>query len=163
MTPDGVSTEDWGLVHEAVLEIVNASAIDDEVLCAHYTERLFDFLSELEERYGRIPAILATRADFTDDPASAIALHEEALMIANDSTSTRLSLQSLIRLMIDKRQGISEIPGRLKTLERVTPFDGDSSDLEELRQLQSDFERIKADQSGADHDQPTTFPQMDAE
>jgi len=82
MTPDGISTDDWDRVHEAAIEIVNASAIEDDVLCAHHTERLFDILSELEGRYGRIPGILATRADFADDPTMAIALHEEAVSVA---------------------------------------------------------------------------------
>ena len=147
MTPDGISTDDWDRVHEAVIEIVNASAIEDDVLCAHHTERLFDILSELESHYGRIPAILATRADFTDDSIMAIALHEEALSVANDPTSTRLSLQSMVRLMIDESYSDSQIACRLEALEQVTEVDGCASDLDELQELKEDFEQ-KQSESG---------------
>lgn len=150
MTPDGISTDDWGRVHEAVVEVVSASSIEDDALCSHHIERLFDLLSKLEARYGRIPGILATRADFTDDPETAIALHEEALSVASDPTSTRLSLQSLVRLMIGGRYPESQVLDRLKALEDVTNTDGDSSDLEELRELEAAFERTKAKQGAAD-------------
>ncbi len=143
MTTDGISTDDWDLVHQAACDVVNASAIDDDVLSAHHTEGLFDLLSELETRYGRIPSILATRADFTDAPASAIALHEEALKVAKDPASTRLSLQSLVQLIIDERHPESQISERLEALEDVTRLDGDPSDFEELRGLQAAFENTK--------------------
>ena len=150
MTPDGISTEDWDRVHKGAIDIVNASAIEDDVLHSHYTERLFDLLSELEVCYGRIPEILATRADFTDNRAEAIALHEEALRVASDPISIRLSLQSLVRLMIGERYAESHILNRLMALEDVTEVDGLASDFEELRELQTDFERMKAKQSAAD-------------
>lgn len=144
MTLDGISTEDWDRVYEAAIEIVNASAIEGDVLCSHHTERLFDLLSELEGRYGRIPSILATRADFTHDLTRALALHEEALSVASDSTSTRLSLQSMIGLMIDENHPDSEIFRRLEALEQVTEVDGCPFDLDELKELQEDFERKRA-------------------
>ena len=143
MTPDGISTDDWDRVHEVVVEVVNASAIEDNVLCDHYKERLFGILDELESIYGRIPGVLATRADFTDEPTVAIALHEEALAVAIDPISSRLSLQSLIRLKIDGRHDETSTATLLLELERLTDTDRSSSDLDELRELQTDFERTK--------------------
>src|SRR5690606_16221249 len=87
MTPDGIRTEDWNRVHDAACEIVNASSMDDPVLCDHHTSKLFEILHELECQYGRIPSILSTRADFSDDPHVAIPLLEEALQQSSDPVS----------------------------------------------------------------------------
>jgi len=143
MTPDGISTEDWDRVHEIAVEVVNASAIEDDVLCEHHTQRLFGILDELESVYGRIPSVLATRADFTVEPAEAVSLHEEALIVATDPISSRLSLQSLIRLKIDERHDESSILDLLHHLEKVTDFEEGDSDLEELRELQAHFDRTR--------------------
>jgi len=48
MTPDGISTKDWDRVQDVVHKIVHASAIKDDVLCEHHSERLFGLLFELE-------------------------------------------------------------------------------------------------------------------
>lgn len=60
-TSDGISTEDWDTVHELTVDLVNAGERPDEEECRH---RLFEYLDELEEKYGARPSILATRADF---------------------------------------------------------------------------------------------------
>lgn len=117
--------------------------MEDEILCSHHTERLFEVLDDLESRYGRIPSILATRADFTGDADAAIALHEESLEIASDLISARLSLQSLIRLLIDGGYDSERIACRLAKLEKITTCDCDISDWEELQELQNDFNKTK--------------------
>lgn len=143
MTPDGISTEEWDRVHEVAVDIVNASAIRDDVLCAHHTQRLFDILDALETIHGRIPSILDTRADYTDDPTVAIALYEEALAASEDPDLSSLVLPSLIRLMIRGRYAESSISDLLLKLERLTDMDERSFELDELRELQSDFEKLR--------------------
>ncbi|RYD43057.1 MAG: hypothetical protein EOP85_10580, partial [Verrucomicrobiaceae bacterium] len=101
MTPDGISTTDWERVEAAAYQIVNAIMMDDDVLCEHRTVLLFQILDELEGQYGRLPSILATRADFSDDPLEAIPLLEEALALSTDALSSRLALQSLVTRMIE--------------------------------------------------------------
>ena len=142
MTPDGISTEDWDRVHVAAVDIVNASAVEDDVLCAHHTQRLLDILDELELTYGRIPSILDTRADYTDDPSEAIALYEEALAATEDPDLTCLALASLIRLMIEEHHDESSISRRTLQLEQLTDLDK-GFEIEELRELQSNFEELK--------------------
>ena len=142
MTPDGISTEEWDRVHEAAVDIVNASAVDDDVLCAHHTQRLLDILDELEVIYGRIPSILDTRADYTDEPSVAIALYEEALAATEDPDLTCLALPSLIRLMIEEHHDESSISKRILQLEQLIDQEK-GFELEELRELQSNFEELK--------------------
>lgn len=148
MTPDGIRTEDWDRVHAAACEIVNASSMDDPVLCEHHTVLLFETLDELERHYGRIPSILATRADFTDDPQVAILLLEEALLASSDPISSRLALQSLVRLMIDEQFDEASVEARLADLDNFTDADADPSDLEEALGLRSAFEGKRAEQGG---------------
>jgi hypothetical protein len=143
MTPDGISTEEWAHVHAVAVDIVNASAIQDDVLCARHTQRLFEILDELEAIHGRIPSILDTRADYTDDPAVAIALYEEALAASEDPNLSSLVLPSLIRLMIREQHAESSISGLLIQLERLTDMGERSFDWDELRELQSDFQELR--------------------
>jgi len=143
MTRDGISTEEWDRVHTVAVDIVNASAIEDSVLCSHHTERLFDILDELEAIYGRIPSILDTRADYTDDPTVAITLYEEALSVSVDPDLTSLVLPSLIRLKIQERHAESSISDLLLELEQLTDINKCNFEADELRALQSDFEELK--------------------
>ena len=62
-TPDGISADDWERIHELAVDIVNADEDDSEA----YRTRLLDYLYSLEEKYGELPSILATRADYTND------------------------------------------------------------------------------------------------
>jgi hypothetical protein len=68
MTPDGISTEDWDRVHELALDVVNSSAEDDLVASASASLRLRELLDELQEKYGPLPSLLATRGDYVDSP-----------------------------------------------------------------------------------------------
>jgi hypothetical protein len=143
MTPDGISTAEWNRVHAVAVDIVNATGIEDDVLCAYHTERLFDILDELEAIYGRIPSILDTRADYSDDPTVAVTLYEEALSASADPDLTSLVLPSLIRLKIQERHAESSISDLLLELEQLTVTDRCSFEVDELRALQSDFEELK--------------------
>ena len=148
MTPDGISAEDWDRVAEAACQIVNASAMDDEILCAHHTCALFEILDELESQYGRIPSILATRADFSDDPQVAIPLLEEALAVSSDDLLSMLTLHSLVSLMMGGNYNDAEMEIRLSELERLGDDQSDPWCLEEAREFRTEFERNKAERDG---------------
>lgn len=62
MTSDGISSEDWDHVHELAVAVVNADADEDT-----HRDRLFAFLEALVRKYGELPSLLATRADYSDD------------------------------------------------------------------------------------------------
>lgn len=144
MPPDGISTADWERVEKASFKVVNAILIDDTTLCAHHTGLLLQVLDELENRYGRLPSILATRADFSDDPSEAIPLLEEALALSTDALSSRLALQSLVARMIDEGHHDAAVEARLKELDELSNDEADPSDFEEALDLRAEFERKKA-------------------
>jgi hypothetical protein len=103
-TPDGIETQDWDVVHTLAVEIVNAR----EPQRGEYKEQLLIFLRELEKKYGSLPSILATRADYLDsgDPA-----REELLLRAHvtaagagDVANMVYSAQSLVELFLEWRR-----------------------------------------------------------
>ena len=103
-TSDGIRTEDWDVAHALAVEIVNAgSGRADEV-----RQQLLSYLEMLEQRYGALPSILATRADYLapDDPA-----REELLIRAHAAAESRgdtanvvLAAQSLAELFLEWRR-----------------------------------------------------------
>jgi hypothetical protein len=64
VTSDGISGEDWDVLHGLAVELVNAADGDDEAACR---ATLMRYLDRLAAKYGERPSILATRADYTQD------------------------------------------------------------------------------------------------
>ena len=107
-TSDGISTEDWDEVHELVLNIANAEAEAEENI---FTNRLLQFLDVLEERYGVLPSILATRAEYVSDVNEQVGLFRQAYALAeasNDTKNLRLISHSLAELYIKDLKDRSE-------------------------------------------------------
>jgi hypothetical protein len=65
-TPDGITTEDWDRVHDLALEVVNLSAEGDEAGSDAAKIQLRELLDDLQEKYGPLPSLLATRADYVE-------------------------------------------------------------------------------------------------
>src|SRR5258706_14717416 len=64
-TPDGISAEDWDRITELSMQIWRHINDDD----AHERCRLalLNYLDALEVKYGSLPSIVATRADFISE------------------------------------------------------------------------------------------------
>jgi hypothetical protein len=85
-TSDGISSEDWDLVHELAQEIVTHLMNEDEPAREDARKRMLDCLRSLQSKYGSLPSILATRADYVDD----LAEREELLLRAWNLTKDRI-------------------------------------------------------------------------
>lgn len=135
MTPDGISAEDWEKVFQVARSLTNALLREEVDLVLNCQSQLGEVLDELESRYGRLPSILATRADFSECPEEAMLLLQEALQIATDQLSIRLALQSLVSLQLTagcRRESIAE---NFVWLGEVTgDQEGEREELEELRE-----------------------------
>src|SRR5688572_7226647 len=98
MTSDGISTGDWDRVHELALEIVNA---DDDEQADRVRKRMVAYLDDLTRRYGELPSICATKADYVDQPAESERLLLRAFDLAvtrNDAPNIRSVSLSLAQL-----------------------------------------------------------------
>ena len=84
-TPDGISGEDWDFVHELALEMLEHSVHEDEAGREDVRRRMLDYLDWLQTKYGSLPSIFATKADYVDD----IGKQEELLLRAWDLAEER--------------------------------------------------------------------------
>ena len=133
-TSDGISSQDWDVIHELAVDVVNAS--DNEK--AAYSKRLMDYLDTLELKYGPLPSILATRADYLpkDEPARRNLLLRayQSAQASGDFQNQLLVAQSLAELHLEK----VELFDANDWLERMRSHllalnDADYSEYERLR------------------------------
>ena len=135
-TSDGIATADWDVVHGLAVDVVNAS--DEQK--AHHVRQLLDYLDVLEFKYGPLPSILATRADYLDaeDPArEELLLHAQSIAEANDDVANRVSItQSLAELYLEKAD-LKKADHWLTRMREclVAHNDDDFADYERIRAL----------------------------
>jgi len=140
-TAHGISKDDWNEVIDLAAKIANAASAEDEALGQLLTTRLLRILDALERKYGKLPPILATRADYIDDAREKIALFEEAWRAANgrrDCFNLVLIASSLAELHIEELNDTSSGARWLARLEEALENywdDGEYQELQRLRKL----------------------------
>src|SRR5947209_3200002 len=105
MTSDGINKADWDIIQNYAARIAAAICNDQEGVSIDLTERLLKSLSQLEAKYGRLPSIVATEADYTHDQASRVKLLEEAFLLATereDTSNQALSASSLAETFLEE-------------------------------------------------------------
>ena len=141
-TSDGISGEDWDVVHDLSLKIVNAEAESEENI---YTNQLLQYLDELESKYGSLPSILATRADYVSDTNEHSALLRQAYALAEasqDITNLKEIAHSLAELYIDDLQNPSEGNVWIRRLSDHLSSSPDRTLFADLERLRQNFSRI---------------------
>jgi len=145
MTPDRVPSADWDLIHELAVEIANADKEEEE---ARYRARLLEYLEVLERKYGAIPSILATRADYVDDINTRRNLLQQAFRAARDRSDHHNELliaSSLSQLEIEISKDIVEGEKWLKAFEEALGGHEDEFEKWEFKRLTSLLEAIRED------------------
>ena len=90
MTPDGISSDDWDRVRELAAEIVNLSGADRYEASDLVSRELVEFLVGLENKYGPLPSLLATRADYVESTDE----REHLLLTAYRESERRADLRN---------------------------------------------------------------------
>jgi hypothetical protein len=146
MTPDGISAEDWDQVHELVLEVVNNSAEGESSASHSASLRLRALLDELQEKYGPLPSLLATRADYVDNPVE----REYWLLAAYHQAEERRDDKNLVWIAASLATfHVEEVPDPMKgkqwleSLERHLQAFPDTSETEEAVRLRAILERLR--------------------
>jgi len=67
-TRDGVREEEWAKVKEMAIDIANMAGQDRDTKMLE--NQLHVYLDQLALKYGRLPGIIATKADYTEDPTN---------------------------------------------------------------------------------------------
>lgn len=107
MTSDGISTKDWDRVKERAAKIATAVCSDKTAQAKKETKALLALLDHLQERYGELPSILATRADYVANRSESLRLLKKAYALADkakDKANLTYIASSLAELYaVDRR------------------------------------------------------------
>jgi hypothetical protein len=109
-TTDGISTEEWDRVTDLAFAVrKHLDGTDTE----RYRRDLFRYLDELEAKYGALPSILATKADFlsSDEPRAKEELLLRAYALAIERRDRRNALaiaHSLADMYLDNLRARAE-------------------------------------------------------
>ena len=114
MTSDGIHESDWTRVEDLAAEVAHHTVEDRPEQASAAEARLLQLLNELEARYGKLPSILATRADYVEDFSECLANLQEAYGLAlntNDAPNCTFIAASLATTFIDEAANY-EVGGR---------------------------------------------------
>jgi hypothetical protein len=141
VTPDGITTEDWDRIHQLALDVVNASADGDTSASDAASLRLREVLDELQEKYGPLPSLLATRADYVTGTEE----RDYGLTAAYEQAAARGDIKNLVWISsslaclhledaADPARG-KEWLTRLEGHLRVAPDESEAEEAVRLREL----------------------------
>jgi len=142
MTSDGISTADWNIVqHLAELVAAHTSEVVN-VDASQTVHRLFAALDNLETKYGNLPSITATRADYVESADERARLlkqaYHEAQNIQDLANLTFIS-SSLAELYVEEKRQASEAERWLIAFESALINHWDEMEYNELKRLSSVF------------------------
>lgn len=133
-TSDGISSKDWDFVHELAVDIVNATDEErDEI-----RSRLLGHLDRLQRKYGDLPSILATQADYVDDVSQREQLLTRAYTLAaslHDALNELEIAQSLAELYVETLKEPQKAADWLKRLKLHVHESGKARDKREYDRL----------------------------
>ena len=147
MTTDGISTEDWDQVRGLACQIVNTSSQGNEEASSKYTERLLLLLDNLQAKYGELPSLLATRADYIEDLSERLRLLKKAYELAErrqDRSNQGLIASSIAQIYIEELANLENSGVWLDALEKSLDGSSSQGDVEEFNKLKKKVERLKA-------------------
>lgn len=143
-TADGIEDNDWEHVKELAARLCDAAEGSEQETISF--SELFEYLDELENKYGPLPSILATRGDFVDDyekkesllsrayaAAVAIGDRKNALYIAHSMTA--LYMDELVSLE-EARQWLDRLDRHLLDIHDSTYADDAQKFRRRLKELE---------------------------
>ena len=146
MTADGISTEDWEVVKDFAAKIANAVCAEDNANSQRLTEDLLRYLERLETKYGRLPSIIATKADYTTELNQRVQLLKQAYALAkqsNDKVNMTLTASSLAQLFVEETLDVSSAQAWLALLSNALGDNWDDLEHQEFLKLQGELESLK--------------------
>jgi hypothetical protein len=144
MTSDGITTKDWNRVGVLAADIANARCADDDQAAEQRTKKILLLLEKLERKYGRLPSILATRADYTADVVGQARLLREAWTAAKrlgDHKNITLITSSLAELFVEERHDTRQGSVWVKRLAEALDVYWDSGEHGVYRRLERQIDR----------------------
>ncbi len=123
-TSDGITELDWSCVEECAEDIATASA--DGLDCGLLISNMHKSLDRLIIKYGRLPSILATEADYVEDQQLEVSLLKEAYISAceiKDEKNIAFIAASLAEFYLERMVDINKADfWRLKLKDALRVF-----------------------------------------
>jgi hypothetical protein len=147
MTSDGINTEDWDRVKELACQIVNSSSAGNDRASSKYTKSLLAFLTELQKKYGELPSILATEADYMEDIPERLQLLKRAYALAEklqDYRNQVLIASSIAEIYIEELADVKNATVWLDLLETNINNSQDWEEVKDLNELKRKLAALKS-------------------
>jgi len=145
MTPDNITNLDWKPVHRLAVKIVNASSEGNVNLSRQYEKQLHAYLKKLLRKYGPLPSIISTQADYTDHPSKRVRLYKVAYDSArkiNDNLNMMLAAWSIVGIYIEDLKNRRAGENWLTRLKDALALCPDRYVLKEYRALTKSWEKL---------------------
>ena len=143
-TADGITDDDWEHVKELAARLSDAAEGSEQETLS--LRNLFEYLDELENKYGPLPSILATRGDFVEDyekKESLLSRAYDAAVAAGDRRNSLYIAHSMTALYLDElvslveaRQWLDRLDTHLLDIHDSTYADDAQRFRRRLRQLE---------------------------
>lgn len=118
-TTDGIQDNDWEEVMSLAAAVANQTGLSLDAGLER--KRLMRTLDRLEQKYGRLPSILSTKADYVDDANISLSLLKEAYVTADESSDLKNKViigSSIAEIYLDSFDNKSRAGFWVKTLKR---------------------------------------------
>ena len=118
-TTDGIQDNDWEEVMSLAAAVANQTGLSLDAGLER--KRLMRALDKLEQKYGRLPSILSTRADYVDDANISLSLLKEAYVTADEASDLKNKViisSSIAEIYLDSFDNKSRADFWIKTLKR---------------------------------------------
>lgn len=145
-TPDGIATEDWAGIEALARAVVEASGEGSTIAYVEAVEELRERLRLLESRYGPLPSILATIADYTEDDDEAIHLLKNAYFIAeqrHDVQNMTYIASSIAQRYVEDLHDLLEGRSWANVLRQCLKSFPDASEFELLSELEARLNNVE--------------------
>ncbi|MDD0843384.1 hypothetical protein [Pseudomonas sp. Gutcm_11s] len=118
-TTDGIQDNDWEEVMSLAAAVANQTGLSLDAGLER--KRLMRALDRLEQKYGRLPSILSTKADYADDANISLSLLKEAYVTADEASDLKSKViisSSIAEIYLDSFDNKSRADFWVRTLKR---------------------------------------------
>lgn len=118
-TSDEIQHSDWEEVMSLAAAVANQTGMNIDASLER--KRLLRYLDKLEQKYGRLPSILSTRADYIDDTNISLSLLKEAYVSADEISDLKNKViisSSIAEIYLDFFNNKSRAAFWVKTLKQ---------------------------------------------
>lgn len=136
MTSDGISTRDWNRVRALATKVANTA--EDSPAEVRLTKQLHELIDNLATKYGELPSLLATKADYLEDASERLKLLSRAYRVAErraDKPNLTFVSSSIAQLCIEELRDLRQGGAWLRKLEEHLGQWWDDSEAKELVRL----------------------------